>query len=354
MITLLSLPENGDRKKYYAVNNPLVYTFQAGGAGAGAFNTYSFTGRVGIGDGKICVFPISVLNSVRVGDIILIDGRHIRTIAVIRNISTLHSQFEAVLNIGVPPQMATSIVSINNYRSEFRVFHGRKELSGGQLLMRQVGVNVEATPDAQGIIKFNVQPYLKPFVSLSGLLTLGKKNTVDRGVWGRFYVQYRERWEGDGKDSESGWIPNPPGHINMRWWVSAVRQLKQASGVSMHPEINSNPYELGIPPWPLGHFLTSWKRPEYYVGFPNEVSFGWPDLPEFAFLNLREEVLGMSRQVISSRHFTLLTEGRQEINRVRIAAHTVGGFVRISISPFAGSEAYVQPGYVLQGYVEEI
>ena len=53
MITLISYPETGDKYKYYAVNNPIIYTFQMDGHGGGAYNTYSIlTDGVGFGDGK--------------------------------------------------------------------------------------------------------------------------------------------------------------------------------------------------------------------------------------------------------------------------------------------------------------
>ena len=350
MINLISYPKNGDRHKYYAVNNPIIYTFQMDGHGGGAYNTYLIlTDGVGFGDGKRGQISGDRRNTIRVGDIIKIGGEYIRTIVGVGHEMSTDKTFISI-NQAVPMQLNVTITSVNNYRAELRVFHGKKDIEtfSGQLIMQQVGTNIEATPDASGIIQFNVQPYLKAFVDFDSLLTPGKKNTIDRGVWGRFYVQARERYEGDGKDDLTGWLPETPIHENMRWWVSGVRQLRQASGVSMHPDINSMP----LPSEPLGQFLTSWVEPEYYTGFPNEIAFGWPDVLPAAFLSLREEKLNAAKQPETVRNFALLTEGRQEVNRLRIDDYATGGFIRLSVVPFSGTPGYVQPGYVLQDFVE--
>ena len=350
MITLISYPEAGDRHKYYAVNNPIIYTFQMDGHGGGAYNTYSMVvSGVGFGDGRQCQLLGDHRNIIRVGDTIKINDIHIRTITATGFVVSTGFMFFSI-NSPVPRTLNATITSVSNYRAELRVFHGRKEIDlfSGQLIMQQVGTNIEATPDASGIIQFNVQPYLKPFINFDTLLSPGKKNTVDRGVWGRFYVQARERYQNDGKDDTSGWLPETPTHANMRWWVSGVRQLRQPSGVSMHPEINSSP-SIGVP---MGKFLTSWKEPEYYIGYPNEIAFGWPDVLGFGFLRLREEKLSPTKQTETVRNFALLNEGRQEINRLRIDDYTASGFIRLSVEPFSGTESYVQPGYVLQNFVE--
>ena len=350
MITLISYPETGDRHKYYAVNNPIIYTFQMDGHGGGAYNTYSIlTDGVGFGNGKQGQISSDRRGVIRVGDIIKIGGVHIRTVVSVGYVLATDKTFFSI-NQAVPMQLNVTITSVNNYRAELRVFHGKKDIEpfSGQLIMQQAGTNIEATPDASGIIQFNVQPYLKPFINFDTLLSPGKKNTVDRGVWGRFYVQARERYQNDGKDDTSGWLPETPTHANMRWWVSGVRQLRQPSGVSMHPEINSAP-SIGVP---MGKFLTSWKEPEYYIGYPNEIAFGWPDVLGFGFLRLREEKLSPTKQTETVRNFALLNEGRQEINRLRIDDYTASGFIRLSVEPFSGTESYVQPGYVLQNFVE--
>ena len=354
MITLLSYPENGDDKKYYAVNNPMIYTFQMDGHGGGAFNTYSLTAdAMGFGSDRLAGRQGQLSGDLRkiiqVGDIVKIAGTEIRVIVSV-DYALQTNRTIITINAPVLLQTNTAIRSVNNYRAELRVFHGRKEIDlfSGQLLMQQVGTNIEATPDTNGLIEFNVQPYLKPFVNFDALLLPGKKNTADRGVWGRFYIQFRERYEGDGKDDTTGWLPETPTHANMRWWVSGVRQLRQPSGVSMHPEINSAP-SIGVP---LGSFLTAWKEPEYYIGYPNEIAFGWPDVLGFGFLRLREEKLSPTKQTETVRNFALLNEGRQEINRLRIDDYTASGFIRLSVEPFSGTESYVQPGYVLQNFVE--
>ena len=347
MITLISYPETGDRHKYYAVNNPIIYTFQMDGHGSGAYNTYLFQH---VGEwGTLGRLTGDRTGTLRVGDIILIGGITIRTITELWYDSHTNITMFRVKNPGTLFAHSTTIASVNNYRAELRVFHGKKDIDDeGVLIMQQVGTNIEATPDASGIIQFNVQPYLKAFVDFDSLLTPGKKNTIDRGVWGRFYVQARERYEGDGKDALTGWLPETPTHANMRWWVSGVRQLRQPSGVSMHPDINSMP-SLSEP---LGQFLTSWAEPEYYTGFPNEIAFGWPDVLPAAFLSLREEKLNAAKQSETVRNFALLTEGRQEVNRLRIDDYATGGFIRLSVVLFSGTPGYVQPGYVLQDFVE--
>jgi hypothetical protein len=355
MIVLQSYPEVGQKKRYLAINNPLIYKFTTSGKGGGGFFAYEYPALlVGSSGGGQIELSEDRTGTVKPGDVILINNTSIRNV--------VNTQYLPISNrtlIFIDQIIAGSaggvIKSLNNYRGEFRVFHGRKQqTTGGALINAQVGVNFEFTPDINGIINFNVQPFLKSFVDFRTLISTTKKNTADGGVWGRFYIQYRERWDGDGKDNETGWAPDPVVDANFRWWVSAVRQIRTESGVSMFPQINSDPFEI-FDPEPLGQFLTAFNEPEYYVGYQNEIAFGWPEYGGYNFLTLKEERLNAAKQVQASTLFDMLNEGRQEINRIKIGNYTDTYYVRLSIDPTADpSESYVQANYVQELYVETI
>lgn len=353
MITLQSFPQGDTQSKYFAVNNPILYTFLMSGKGSGAFNVYTYiAAAVGFGVGeKFMQIANDVSNVIRPGDVVLLPQGQIRNIISVLftpNANTLIELDESVM-FGTDVQ----VKSLNNYRAEFRVFHGRKEIDGiGNLVMKQVGVNISGTSDNQGTVKLNVQPYLKIFIELDNYINRSKINTVDRGLWGRFLVQYRERYDGDEKGVEDGWTPSTITLPNMRWYISAVKQIKTFGATSMIPYVRTGSLVGGLV---RINFATAFAEPEYYVGYPNEISFIWPEVAGHEFLKLRQQKLTPAKTIAATINTTLLTEGRQEVNRLRLDEYTDPGFVRVSlVEDTEPSEAYVQDGYVLIGYVELI
>ena len=350
MITLKSFPQGDSQSKYYAVNNPIVYTFETTGKGSGAYNVYSYNAEnVGSGPAnKLINIATDIRSVVRPGDIILVGLSEMRNVI---SLSYSAVQQRTTITVDEPLIFGTNVPvdSVNNYRAEFRIFHGRKEIDGlGNLVMEQVGVNISGTSDSNGIVKLNVQPYLKSFIDLKNFHNQTKINSVDRGLWGRFIVQYREIYDGD---KVPAWTPATITLANMRWYISAVKQIKSIGAVSMFPFVKTELFAIG----PRIEFTSAFSEPEYYVGYPNEVSFIWPEIAGYNFLKLRQQKLDSGKNVTSTTDTVLLTEGRQEVNRLRIGNYTSSGFVRLSlIEDVEPSEAYVQSDYVLIGYVELI
>ena len=355
MITIKSFPQGDSQSKYYAVNNPIVYTFETTGKGAGAYNVYSYVSEnVGSGPNNTLINIATDITSVlRPGDIINIGFSEMRNIV---SLFFNSAQNRTIITVDEPLIFGSNVPvdSVNNYRSEFRIFHGRKEIDGlGNLVMEQVGVNISGTSDVNGIVKLNVQPYLKSFIDLKNFQNRSKINSVDRGLWGRFIVQYRERFDGDGLGSEQGWTPGSIGLANMRWYISAVKQIKSSGAGSMFPFTKTGVVASGTPKI---EFTTAFAEPEYYVGYPNEISFIWPEIGgAYNFLKVRQQKLDAAKNVTSTTDTVLLTEGRQETNRIRIGEYSSAGFVRLSLlEDVEPTEAYVQSDYVLIGYVELI
>lgn len=355
MITLKSFPQGDNLSKYYAVNNPIVYTFEATGKGSGAYNVYSFLAEnIGAGPNNTIInIATDVTKVMRQGDIIVIGYSEIRNVV---SLQFIQAQNRTVVTIDEPTLIANNVPidSINNYRAEFRIFHGRKEVDGlGNLIMQQVGVNITGTSNVDGIIKLNIQPYLKSFIDLQNLKNISKINSVDRGLWGRFTVQYRERFDGDGVAPEQSWVPGTIELANMRWYISGVKQIKSRGAGSMFPFVKTG---VTSPGDPRIEFTTAFAEPEYYVGYPNEVSFIWPEIGGgYNFLKVRQQKLDSGKNVTATTDTVLFTEGRQEVNRLRIGNYTSAGFVRLSlIEDVEPSEGYVQAGYVIEGYFELI
>lgn len=346
-ITLQSYPAGDNLSRYFAVNNPLIFTFAMTGRGAGAFNVYSVTAlTVGSGTGNTTmIFSGNLTTTITPGDIVLIDGSLIRTVLSVIYDSMQKMTFIAV-DSSIPFGNNINVSSIQDYRAEIRVFQGKKELSAGGLVNRQVGVEKEITSDGQGIVRFNVQQYLKPFVSFDQSLFFDhSKNTPDRGLWGRFILQYRERYAGDGLGIDDNWQST-----QMRWYISAVKQLKNPGSVSMFPQariFNGSNTPL--------QFLTSFEMPEYYPGYPNEISFIWPDVDGMRFLQVTEKKLNQKKQVQDTTITVLGTNGRQEVNRILLKNETQPGFVTVQIEQETDpTESYVAPNYVEELYFETI
>ncbi len=343
-MSLVSVPSA--LSTYFAVNNPLIYAFLSDGKGAGAFNHYEFTSTsVGGDDGNLIIIPGDKTSLIRKGDVIRIEPSTIRNIINIGLSGSGNTLVYVDKNISFATGL--KIYSANNYRGEFRVYHGRKEqASSGSYLMDQVGPVIEATPDAQGRIEFNIQSYLKPFVTdpVRGL-SLNRKNTNGLKNWGRFFFQWREAYDG----YEPAWTPSTPGDVNMRWYVLGVKQLKSIGGVSMFPKSEMDDLfdDKGL-------FLSAFNTPDYVDGITeNEVSFIWGK-GAGPGLRVKEETLNNSKQVIGTQLTSLLPDGIEEVNRIRLNSHD-SDYVRVSVEINPGyQEGYVAPGYVLIGYFEII
>jgi hypothetical protein len=342
MISLVSYPSTLSR--VYAVHNPLNYTFLSTARGAGAFNVYEF--NCGPAASNFFIIKPNQATLLRVGDVITVNG-------IMTNIEKITELNPGASEVIVSPNHNISssnvvVKSVNNYRAEFRIFHGRKETDSlGNQVMKQVGPTKEATPSATGSIKLNVQPYLKPFIRPDKNLSSTRKNTIDTGLWGRFFVQWRERFDGDDFNTEDNWAPATPTAANMRWYISAVRQYF-AESVSMYPFVRT----VG-PGVVEGEFLSAFNYPTYIQGVPNEISFMWFNGLNTEFLRVKEQKLNNSKSAFDSPAITpLLTDGREEINRIRLGSYTHDGFITVTVEETTGSEGYVQPGYVLEGYFE--
>jgi len=347
-VTLVSYPSNASR--YYAVNNPLLYKFQATGRGGGAYGNFNYLGTFVTQNVAVVFGVYNKRNDVRAGDVIKIQTNVWTIITTVSSVvfnSAGNTEIYLVANVP-STQQSPIITSINDYRVECRVFHGRKEQEqGGSLVMRQVGNVISIPPDSAGVVELYVNTFLKSFVDLSNTINLQKKNTSDDGVWGRFYVQYREKWDNDGKAIEDGWTPSSPGSSVMRWWVSAVKQIKSEGDVSMFPKVTP-------PDDPsMGKFLTSFEKPEYYVGYPNEISFIWKNEADWKALESKEVKLNQSQEVTATVETDLLTEGYQAVNRLSLTDASTAAFLVVSIeTDLAAPEQYVNVGYVQANYFE--
>lgn len=350
-VTLTSYPSASSA--YYAVNNPLLYSFVASGRSAGAYNDYSYTGTFVNNNRLVLSGHKTERTDIKKGDVIrIVTPVYDLVLGVLAvNFTVILGQniTEVYLSENVPsPQTSITVTGIKDYRVECRLFHGRKEQNNvGAYIMRQVGNVVAIPPDSDGIVIFDVRPYLKSFVDISNPINIQKKNTIDEGIWGRFYVQYREKWEGDGKGDEDGWTPSTPGSSVMRYWVSGVKQVKSVGDVSMYPYITITDAVT------MGEFLTAFNMPEYYIGYPNEISFAWKEEAAYNALTSVERKLTPLRAEISKTETDLLIEGVQGINRLQLIDATGADFLEVSIEtdPTAPIQ-YVNVGYVQAQYFE--
>ncbi len=351
MITLQSYPSAASN--HFAVGNPLYYTFHSNVKGGGAFRSYEFTAAF-INETKIRVNS-SYLGVERTGDAIAITINGTTEIRNIISISAGGGFYR--INIDGSAFAYTEepeIKTVNNYRIQLKLFHGQKEVQGSNLVMQQVGGISEITPDIHGSARFDVQKYLKPFVDYQKTLLEAKKNTIDNGCWGRFYVQYREKFDGDGQEDNDNWTPEANPSV-MRWWLAGAKQLKSVGGVSMSPYVR---YTVEFPEGfiTIGKILTAFTEPEYYAGYPNEASFFWVRQAELYYLNFLEQdktINKVNDGVV--RKTELLSEGYEALNRVVLNTDKTKGFLEIGIEiNEEAEENYVAPGYVNVGYFETL
>ena len=215
-------------------------------------------------------------------------------------------------------------------------------------------------PDAVGKIRADLRMWLKSLVNLqdSGY-PYTPVNWADRNVSGQFNIQYREMW------TTKGTFPNAPAApaglyttatlANRMYMVSAARQILQKYNGNMGEFV---PFQQLTPiaDPKKAKFLTAFKKPVYWPGYPFSLSFVYAETLGTHQIVRHEDTKNINAVVQASAQTNLDKTQAGYVNHLKLAGgyasgiHTVDVWLEYDAALTPGNQ-YVNTGYVLTGYI---
>lgn len=218
-----------------------------------------------------------------------------------------------------------------NYRIEIQI----KEAGSDKLL----GV-ADVAPFTNGLGKIDLRRYLSAYLLLRNDFAY---NTVNkRDVYGsvKFYITYQERWLGnDGPVISDSAQPI--------FVTNSAKQIMDKHGQNMAEYVISN-----VSP---AKFLTKFKSPVYWEGYPFSLSFIYSELLSFQVHKV-EALLDVNKVQTGVNSAQLSDPERESVNRLMLDGGYGAATKYVRLKLRTGNpipDDYVYPGYVDEGYVAQ-
>lgn len=223
-----------------------------------------------------------------------------------------------------------------NYRIEVRIF---EEGSNNLLGIRQ------PVPVADGNLTLDLGDFLAAFFDHDDGFDYGQVNKRAQNKSVKFYITYQEIFDGSSGAAVSD-ASNPI------FVVDAAKQIGDTNGQNMAEHVPLNDINA-----PDALFLTSFDVPKYWPGYPFSIDFIYSeDFPNISLQRVQQD-LDINRSAIAGPSSTPLIQAEQQsVNRLMLDnVSAQARFVSLNLATGAAIvDDYVFPGYVNDGYVENI
>lgn len=207
-------------------------------------------------------------------------------------------------------------------------------------------------PYSEGRAEINVQNFITDNLKKELGFQYDAINYIDNNAWGKFTMKWREMWTGVGVGS---WVNDPYTY----YFIDGVKYLGNTYGQNYFDYLPVA-YELGTP----AKFMTMFNKPTYFVGYPFDLSFIYPDL---AFIDgidvelpsipmrLRQTRKNLSGQTLNSQT-DLLDSGKSPgIAHVMLNETLPSGCKFVDVYLDTGTivpASYYDSGYLADGYFD--
>lgn len=196
----------------------------------------------------------------------------------------------------------------------------------------------EVRPSADGTFSFNASGYLKKAVESGDSFLYNSINKRQLGQGSRFNFNYSEQWS-TGSTAESRLST-----INQFYWVNGVKQLQQKYNFNVGENVL-------FPTLDTAKFMSDFKKPTYFPGFPFSLSFIWSD--RMAGRNLQR----VEDTFITPTTITALDPSqRQAVNKMMLSGAWPSNVREIDVwlnDAGVTPIRYVSAGYVSGVYVAD-
>lgn len=209
----------------------------------------------------------------------------------------------------------------------------------------EVGTSINKA-DNTGLVKVDAADFLKKIVAYANTFQYDELNKADTSMGGKFNIQYREGWTG----STGSW--SGISATNLYYYVNAAKQVKQIYGANMGEYV---PFETAFDTEDKAKFLSDFRKPTYFPGYPFDLQFIYSDAVAGRQLVKFERTKDLNGSTIGTSSADLDTAYLQSVNRMMITS------VECDVKEMdvwletdgVGCREYVVDDYVAEDYVEE-
>lgn len=209
-------------------------------------------------------------------------------------------------------------------------------------------IPTSVTPSKFGVALFDVQSYLNGAMTKSDTFDYGQINFNDKNVWNSFNIEYRGAWKNN--------APTFTVDSTIYYSVDAVKEFLDKYGQNLAKYV---PFVDGSTVIPA-RFLTEFKRPTYFIGYPFDIGFIWPKELEGVAMYLKEDqhstLFPTESDYLESTETDLETGQGVGVNRI-VPTGSYNALAKTMLfSIFAGGTAgifYYDEGYIAPGYFED-
>ena len=164
------------------------------------------------------------------------------------------------------------------------------------------------TPTPEGIVKVNVQEWLRTQTVFENQFTYNAINKMIKGEGTRFNIRYRENYNGNtfGFTTLSS--------LNLFYWTNSVKQIQEIYSQNMGdfvPTIDNSRIDKA-------KFQSVFKKPTYFPGYPFSLNFIYSENLANYSISRREITHDLNGNQIASTTDVLNMSQRQNANRLML------------------------------------
>jgi hypothetical protein len=206
-------------------------------------------------------------------------------------------------------------------------------------------------PDSSGGASVDVSSFLKNIIGYQDNFKYDVLNEKDGTLGSPYNITYSENW----KNYEGAF--SGLSTTILRFGVNSAKQIQDLYGQNMGEYV---PFFIDlVTPIPEAKFLSDFKSPTYFPGFPFSLSFIYSEnLVGIETFRDQENFDINGNPTFVGSPVQLNNGEAQEVNRLLIegnySSNTLSTKVWLETDGVADCLVYQQPGYVQIGYVEEI
>lgn len=215
--------------------------------------------------------------------------------------------------------------------------YGTETLLGKSKLIRPY-LSQPVEFNAAGFLK----EYLKPY--MTSPMKKGEVNKRDEGKVIHFYLKYKDQWEG----YEGSYVSD-----TNTYYAAAIKSQigdKYGSNLAQYLPVYGNVQQKN-----KAKFLTSFKKPVVFRGYPTTLSFIYPvdfNNVDMQFVEQRETADGDMYAPIYRALDKTQIDG---VNRLQLSGNYPSDVKKIGLKVRSGQTAdtnYYQPGYINSGFID--
>ncbi len=200
-------------------------------------------------------------------------------------------------------------------------------------------------PSSTGLIKLDVADFLKNKVEYRDNFLYNVINQADKAAGGPYNFRHYPIYDG-GPELSSGPVSLP----SLYYFVNSTKQIQQRYGQNMAeyvPFMELKEDEI------KAKFLSDFKTPSYFEGYPFSLGFIYSDLIMKYKIQKAEVLIGADGDTIIRHNYALLTTQSQYVNRLTLRENPYTIFAKkLNVWLEADSDITHLPteDYAIEGY----